>query len=526
MVARGWTRSRHARAHRLPALPQGAAVRDRGPSSTSCGGTCSLNVPGLRRFRPPAVGRWARDRPPLPRPGGRDGRRAHQARPVLLGARRPAAAGGDPRARRPPGRGPARSASRTSSRQIEEDFGRPLAEVFSWVSPEPGGLGLARPGPPRPAALRASRWWSRSCGRGSTSSSRPTSPRPGWRSGCSRCRAASAAGSTSTASPRRSSRPPAASSTSRTRGATPSASPAISRATRGSASPACIWTASARRTLTLENVGYLKIGDLPALERAGISRPEVARTLYRIYMQQIFVHHFVHADPHPGQPVRPAAAPAGTRRRSGRAIRCRRRRTATSGRSRSSSSTSAWWRPSPSGCAARCASTPSGWARATPPAWSIPMSARACSCPGPTCARLEEIHEELFRRFWGVSIGSLRDVAFSEASYFFREYRDLLYQIPFQVQVDLLFASRAVGLLAGHGHLARPGVRSLGRDRARSPSGSPARSCARDWRGLLRTAAHPGAGPARPAAPARTFLIRAERGDADGAGGSGARGRG
>jgi len=26
----------------------------------------------------------------------------------------------------------------------------------------------------------------------------------------------------------------------------------------------------------------------------------VARLLYRVYMQQIFVHHFVHADPHPG----------------------------------------------------------------------------------------------------------------------------------------------------------------------------------------------------------------------------------
>ena len=69
--------------------------------------------------------------------------------------------------------------------------------------------------------------------------------------------------------------------------------------------------------------------------------------------------------------------------------------------------------------------------------------------PGADLRRLEEVHEELFERFWGVSIGSLRDVAFSEAGYFFREYRDLLYEIPFQVQVDLLFASRAVGLLAG-----------------------------------------------------------------------------
>src|SRR4029450_12174620 len=69
--------------------------------------------------------------------------------------------------------------------------------------------------------------------------------------------------------------------------------------------------------------------------------------------------------------------------------------------------------------------------------------------PGADLRRLEEIHEELFARFWGVRIGSLRETAFSEAQYFFREYRDLLYQLPFQVQVDMLFASRAVGLLAG-----------------------------------------------------------------------------
>ncbi|MES1211349.1 MAG: hypothetical protein ABUL63_03340, partial [Acidobacteriota bacterium] len=69
--------------------------------------------------------------------------------------------------------------------------------------------------------------------------------------------------------------------------------------------------------------------------------------------------------------------------------------------------------------------------------------------PGADLRRLEEIHEELFARFWGVSVGSLRDAAPSQAGYFLSEYRDLLYEIPFQVKVDLLFVSRSVGLLAG-----------------------------------------------------------------------------
>jgi predicted unusual protein kinase regulating ubiquinone biosynthesis (AarF/ABC1/UbiB family) len=40
-------------------------------------------------------------------------------------------------------------------------------------------------------------------------------------------------------------------------------------------------------------------------------------------------------------------------------------------------------------------------------------------------------------------------VALSEARYFLREYRDLLFELPFQVQVDLLYVSRALGLVAG-----------------------------------------------------------------------------
>jgi len=212
--------------------------------------------------------------------------------------------------------------------------------------------------------------------------------------------------------------------------------------------PRVYWDWSARRTLTLENVGWIKIGDLAALDRAGISRPEVARTLYRIYLLQIFEHSFVHADPHPGNLfVRPL--PVG-----GEA-------------------------PFPPGAAAP--SPPAGEERpfqvvfvdfgmvAVIPErlrgalreYAIALGTRDAErmvrsyvaagvlLPGADLRRLEEVHEELFQRFWGVAIGSLRETAFSEAEYFFRQYRDLLYELPFQVQVDLLFASRAVGLLAG-----------------------------------------------------------------------------
>jgi len=212
--------------------------------------------------------------------------------------------------------------------------------------------------------------------------------------------------------------------------------------------PAVFWTWSAARTLTLENVGYLKIGDLAALERAGISRPEVARTLYRIYMQQIFVHHFVHADPHPGNLfVRPLPVDGEAPFQPGDPVS-----------------------PPPDGGVrpfqivfvdfGMVAAIPERL-RAALREYAIGLGTRdavrlvhsyvsaGVLLPGADLRRLEEVHEALFERFWGVRIGSLRQVAFSEVAFFLREYRDLLYEIPFQVQVDLLFASRAVGLLAG-----------------------------------------------------------------------------
>src|SRR6185503_2282616 len=105
--------------------------------------------------------------------------------------------------------------------------------------------------------------------------------------------------------------------------------------------------------------------------------------------------------------------------------------------------------------------------------------------PGADLRRLEEVHEELFARFWGVSIGSLRETAFSEAQYFFREYRDLLYELPFQVQVDLLFASRAVGLLAGLSTHLDPEFDPWA-ETLPFAERLAAQELRRDWRGLLR----------------------------------------
>jgi predicted unusual protein kinase regulating ubiquinone biosynthesis (AarF/ABC1/UbiB family) len=212
--------------------------------------------------------------------------------------------------------------------------------------------------------------------------------------------------------------------------------------------PKVFWDWSARRTLTLENVGWIKIADLAALDRAGIRRSEVARVLYRIYLQQIFEHSFVHADPHPGNLfVRPLPVEGEAPFPPGAPVP-----------------------PTPTGEERpfQIVFVDFGMVAAIPDRlrgalreYAIALGTRDAErivrsyvsagvlLPGADLRRLEEIHEELFQRFWGVRLGDLRATAFSEAEYFFRQYRDVLYELPFQMQVDLLFASRAVGLLAG-----------------------------------------------------------------------------
>ncbi len=64
--------------------------------------------------------------------------------------------------------------------------------------------------------------------------------------------------------------------------------------------PAIHWEYTARRVLTMEYVGGIKITDMAGLDAAGIDRQAVARLLVDSYLRQIFAHGFFHADPHPG----------------------------------------------------------------------------------------------------------------------------------------------------------------------------------------------------------------------------------
>ena len=57
---------------------------------------------------------------------------------------------------------------------------------------------------------------------------------------------------------------------------------------------------STPRILTMEYIEGIKVSDKKALEKAGIDSSQVAKNGFNLLCEQIFVHRYFHADPHPG----------------------------------------------------------------------------------------------------------------------------------------------------------------------------------------------------------------------------------
>lgn len=64
--------------------------------------------------------------------------------------------------------------------------------------------------------------------------------------------------------------------------------------------PTIYWEYTTTRLLVLEYVEGLKINNLAALEREGIDRHALAEDIIQVFLHQIFINGFFHADPHPG----------------------------------------------------------------------------------------------------------------------------------------------------------------------------------------------------------------------------------
>ena len=201
--------------------------------------------------------------------------------------------------------------------------------------------------------------------------------------------------------------------------------------------PGVYWTHTTRRVLTLENVFAIKITDYQAITDAGVSRAAVASRLLDTYLKQIFEDGFFHADPHPGNLF------------------------------------------------VHLLKAPSDMAEDEPANWEltfvdfgmtgkVPPNLRQglrelligvgtqdagrvvrayqmmdLLLPNTDLALLERAEARVFEQFWGKNMSELTSVSYQEMKELTDEFRDLIYEMPFQMPHNLIFLGRCVGILSG-----------------------------------------------------------------------------
>ena len=193
--------------------------------------------------------------------------------------------------------------------------------------------------------------------------------------------------------------------------------------------PQVVWSHTTKKVLSLEDVYAIKITDYQEIDQAGIDRSEVATRLFDTYMRQIFEDGFFHADPHPGNLFVDTNGPDGP-----------------------------WLLTFVDfGMVGRIPPN----TRAGLKEFAIGLGTKDAKriieaykilnilLPNADLGLLEQAEAAMFDRFWGKSMDELRNIPFDEMHEFAKEFRELVYQMPFQVPQHLIFLFRTVAILAG-----------------------------------------------------------------------------
>ena len=195
---------------------------------------------------------------------------------------------------------------------------------------------------------------------------------------------------------------------------------------------------STKRVVVLEDVESLKIADVDALTEAGIDTKDVADLLLEAYFKQVFVAEFFHADPHPGNLfVRPQPTAPGELVGAG-------------------------------GPTFQLIFVDFGMAVRVPPATGeslrkvlfgvtqrdagqLTEAARELGffLPGADMERIEEAMDTVLTQVWGRNLLDLAQPDPREIEAIGREFRDLLYDFPFQIPQDFIYLGRAMGMISG-----------------------------------------------------------------------------
>ena len=198
--------------------------------------------------------------------------------------------------------------------------------------------------------------------------------------------------------------------------------------------PRVAWKHTTRRVLVLEDVFAIKITDYDAITVAGIDRAAVAERLLAVYLKQIFEDGFFHADPHPGNLF---VTPMAKKNEDG----------------------SIAWKLTfvDFGMVGRMPENLMEGLREVVIAIGLQDSQRLVEAyqllgvllPSANLKLLEEASAQLFDRFWGMNMNELRSIKHDEMMKFGLQFRELIFNMPFQVPENLLLLGRTVGILSG-----------------------------------------------------------------------------
>ncbi|MFZ0548805.1 MAG: AarF/UbiB family protein [Candidatus Promineifilaceae bacterium] len=203
---------------------------------------------------------------------------------------------------------------------------------------------------------------------------------------------------------------------------------------------------STRRVLVLENIDGIKITDIEAMNAAGIDHSEVAVRLMDTYFHQIFKEGFFHADPHPGnlfiQPIPPTNETAengshpfrlafvdfGMVGRVEELMGENLRKVLVSVTQRD--------------------------ARRLTEAYNE----LGFFLPGSDLNRITEAQASLLDHLWGRNMLELSQPDPQEIQELGREFRDILFEFPFQVPRNFVYLGRTLGMLSGLTTLLDPTI--------------------------------------------------------------------
>ena len=207
--------------------------------------------------------------------------------------------------------------------------------------------------------------------------------------------------------------------------------------------PVVVWSHTSRRVLTLEDVSAIKIFDYESITASGIDLAAVAERLFQTYLQQIFEDGFFHADPHPGNLfVSPQPIPPWGR----------------STDSQESQNTSDW----------QLAFVDFGMVGHVPPNLRDGMREMAIAVgtrdtarmvkafqimdvllPSANLELIEKAEAKMFEQFWGKSMTELKGISHEEMRAAMLEFRELMYDMPFQIPQDMILLGRCIAILSG-----------------------------------------------------------------------------